>query len=251
LGLDADAPLSISPNPNQPLLRLNVGILNGFQVSMTVAGELSEITRYGIAYRIQDHRTYLLFTVQPRENRWQIEQVENGEVTPLQSGETSAADARTITVSGQEDVFRIDLGAASISDTHGTWLIGGVGLWVEGSAALQLQALSVSLLGPDARSPRNVLYINAEAMLATGDIVNNSVDCPTYIPLYAGLTSYLQIEELSDVAQELIEVGEYIYRRCEADSPDAPRTFEGGESRELGQWQTDLKAIVDTLSLSG
>jgi serine/threonine-protein kinase len=251
LGLEAGAPLSISPNPNQPLLRLNVGILNGFQVAMTVAGELSEITRYGIAYRIQDHRTYLLFSVQPGENRWQLEQVEDGEATLLQSGETNTAEASTVMVSGQEDVFRINLGAAAISDINGTWRLGGVGLWVEGSTALRLQSLSVSLLGPDARAPRNVLYINAEAMLATGDIVNNSVDCPTYIPLYAGLASYLQIEEVSDVAQELIEVGEYVYRRCEADSPDAPRTFEGGESRELGQWQTDLKAIVDTLSPSG
>ncbi len=247
LGLEPNAPLTLVPDVSRPLIRLNVGIVNGFRVAATFSEITSQTRRYGVAYRIQDNRNYLLFTINPSEHRWQLEQIINGQAAQLDSGATAEDGLNTVIVSGQHDFFRIEVGATAVQHTNDRWSVGGLGLWLEGSETVTLDALSVSLLGTDALSPLDVLRTNALAMQATGDIVNNTIDCPAYIPLYVGLSSYLNIATLAQKTQQLIDVGQLVYLRCQAESPDAALSF-SGSLRDFLNWQTGLARIIEELA---
>jgi serine/threonine protein kinase len=245
LGLANNAALTIMPDANRPLIRLNVGILNGFELSVTFPETINEVERYGAVYRIQDDQNYLLFTIHPSENQWQIEQVTDGRNLLIDSGEITTSNFNTLIVRGQDDFFSIEFGSQSVQHNNDIGLMGGLGLWVESNASFTLEAISISLLGDDATAPLNVLLANAEAMQATGDRLNNTVNCPVYIPLYAGLSSYLNVDELAQGTQRLIDNGQFVYQRCQAESPNAPLSF---SLRDFSNWQNGLSQIINDAS---
>lgn len=250
LGFDQNASLALVPDSNRPLTRLNVGIVNGFRVSATFSDVTEQTRRYGIAYRIQDNRNYLLFTINPDMHRWQLEQVINAQPTVLDSGGTAVDGLETIIVSGENDFFRIEVGSMPVEHFSDTWSTGGVGLWLEGRETIVLDAVSFNLLGADALTPLNALRTNAVAMLATGDVVNNTINCPAYIPLYTGLSSYATIPSLSQKAQQFISTGQLVYQRCQSESPEASLSF-AGSLRDFLNWKNGLSQLISELQSGG
>ncbi|NWF68770.1 MAG: serine/threonine protein kinase [Chloroflexi bacterium] len=258
--LGSGASLQIIPSAQQSLTRLNVGALNGFRVALSLAGDLSRITRYGIAYRLQDPQNFLLFTINTAARRWQIERLQGGQITAAESGELPEGGFDTLILSGEDQYFRIEIGSLLLQRTDDTWPNGGLGLWLESAAGspVEIAMLSINLLGADAlaaasQTPtpfvdtRASLIAALQALLDSGNITTSIVDCPAYISLYDSLQNYLSDPELSASAQSAIDIGQVIYRRCQSESPDAPLAFSSGP-RDFYLWRDRLSALIVTLS---
>ncbi len=259
---DASDALLIAPSEDVPLRYLRIGRVDGFRVSL-VPQTTEGVDRYGVAFRVDDARNYYLFALVPETNVWQIETVVDGEATVEDSG-LLAAPADSLVVTGRDNFFQIEAGNTTIefiSDVHPA---GSLALWLESTsgAALELASLSVGLIGDEAvaaadttptpsdgiADPRRFLRADVEALLATNDIINSSIDCPAYIDVYTTLDRHLdsQSQTVRTLAQEAIDSGEIIFTRCRSESPTGSLTFVDAIQDYL-DWEQDLRSILGEL----
>jgi serine/threonine protein kinase len=256
------AALSIPPAEDSPLQYLRVGReVNGFSVTLDVAST-TQVSRYGLAFRVQDGTNYLLFAVEPESAAWQFSEIVDGTANYLQSGTLESVPAR-LSISGYGNFFQVDTGTSSLIFESQQFATGSLALYIEGEGAmLTLDTLSVALVGDDAEraavasptpstgivDPYRLLKADVAAMLATNDIANSAIECPTYIDLYESLERHLESANstIRELAQETIEVGAVVYNRCRSESPDAPLSFVTAIQDYL-EWEENLRGIQEDL----
>jgi serine/threonine protein kinase len=264
-GLDALAEPSVSdsltilPAEDGGLNYLRVGMVDGFSVSLTVAST-EGVESFGVAYRVQDASNYQLFTVKPSSGDWQFVAVVGGESTVEQSGTVSSVPDELI-VSGRGDYAQVRLGDTRLENVSGLFETGSLALYVD-AGVLQLESLTISLIGPEARQAAELaptpaeglgdlsrfLVADVNALLDTNDLINSEIDCPPYIEVYEGLERHLtsRSADVRRLAQETIDAGELIYERCRSESPDAPLSFVFSTQDYL-EWEENLRAIQEEL----
>jgi len=251
--------LQIQATEGEPLRFLRVGMIDGFQATVDVAN-LSDVQRYGLAFRTQDEANYFLFTIDPAQNRWRFAEVVDGTATPLESG-TWNNGTSSFTLAGLGDYFQVEAGDENFIFTAPRYENGSLALYLEGGV-LELNALEISLVGAEAETaaanpptpapgigdPRRFLRADIEAMLATNDVLNSAIDCPTYIAIYETLERHEESSsaEARRLAQEAIAAGEIIYARCRSESPDEPLSFTSSIQEYL-DWETELTSIQGDL----
>jgi serine/threonine protein kinase len=253
--------LAIPSAEDGALQYLRVGMVDGFRVQYVVS-DSTDVTRSGIAFRVQDNANYQAFRINPQTGAWQFVDVIDNEETVQKSGTIDAVPA-TVTLTGREDYFQVELGDRSAFIVSSLFDRGSLALYVEGTGELVLDALDVALIGPEAQTavqasptpaegiadPRRFLRADLEAMLATNDLLNSAIDCPRYIDVYETLERHLDSSnrEVRLLAQDTIDAGEVIYSRCRAESPDAPLTFITAFQDYLA-WEENLRDIQSELA---
>lgn len=252
----ADAPLSI-PSSENALTLLNVGSVDGFRVELSLNPAVAA-SRFGVAYRVQDATTYLLFSVDLDDNRWSIRRVSSGEDSEIDAGAIPAnTSIDMIAVSGSGDFFRIEIGDTLIQNRVSGTSPGGLALWQPESAPLELLALRVYLLGDAALAaaentptpaavldPRREVLQFVRDLLATGSPANTTIDCPEFLALMA------QLDELRAARESVATVtaaGRLLVVRCESESPDAPLSL-SATPNDFYTWYRELQAIETDLA---
>jgi serine/threonine protein kinase len=252
--------LSILPAEDAGLNYLRLGMVDGFSLALSVSSS-EGVSRYGVAYRVQDANNYQLFTINPTSADWQFVLVVNGQSTVQQSGTLSSDVPSSLTVSGRGDYAQVLLGDILLENVSPTFATGSLALYVE-SGTLQLESLTLSLVGPEAvqaaaATPtpaeglgdlRRFLRADVEAMLDTNDQLTSEINCPDYIPLYEGLERHLNSRsaDVRRLAQSTIDAGELIYERCRSESPDAPLSFIS-TFQDYVEWEENLTEIRSEL----
>lgn len=242
---------------------LRVGVdLDGFSLTMDIVST-EQVSRFGLAFRVQDANNYLLYTIAPESGEWEFSEVLDGETTLLESGTLQSAPERLI-ISGYGDFYQVDTGTESVSFESQSFATGSLALYVEGeNALLTLDTLSVAFIGEDAEQgaaasptpfsgipdPRRFLRADVEALLQTNDIANSAIDCPTYIDVYESLDRHLNHlnQSVRDLAQDTIDFGEVVYARCRSESPNAALSFVTVIQDYL-EWENNLRGIQEELS---
>ncbi len=251
--------LQIEASAGEPLRYLRVGLVDGFQVDVAVAN-VAASESYGVAFRVQDGGNYLLFAIDPAQNRWRFAEVVDGGATTLDSGEWvgSAAD---FTLAGLGDYFQVEAGEAVLTFTSSRYPQGSLALYLN-RGLLALDALQISLVGADAEAaaadpatpapgigdPRRFLRADIDALLATNDVLNSAIDCPAYINVYEALERHeaSSSAEVRRLAQAAISAGEIIYARCRSESPQTSLSFTSSIQEYL-DWESALSAIQGEL----
>ena len=262
--MDGPPDLSIAPPPDVPLRFLRLGPVDGFHVDLDIV-DRQNLTRYGVAFRVQDIENYLLFSVEAETGVWLMEEVVSGFPRVLQRG--NAAQASSLSITGREAFFQIDWGEIRLELSNARWPLGSLALWVEGEpgADLLLESLSVSLIGDEAVAaaattptpgpglddPYRFLRNDVLALQSTNQVVNSAVDCPVYISIYDTLIRHQNnsVEAVRLLAEDVTRAGALIYTRCQAESPDAPLTFVSG-IRDYLDWEAELALIAENLQES-
>lgn len=232
IGLDADnldindiVTYSLQQHVVPIPLRLGQDV-NGFLVQVEWAN-LGNATAYGIAFRVQNERNYLLLYVDAVEKVWRVEErilretedeqgnivLENIADNPvLASGRVGSDLPLTLAVSGVDDVFTVAADSVNIAEfTHLSWATGGAGVWLDVADAFddtqlpQIAAIDVELLGADAIAAQTAMptavapQLNAEdlfmrdveALAAVVDVSQN-LACDRYRYLYNQLLVHQQ-----------------------------------------------------------
>lgn len=246
-----------------PLRYLRVGDLDGFRLDMD-AIETSGITRYGVAFRLQDGENYLRLTIAPDRGDWRLDEVVDGLPTTLRAGSLSGDPFAPISVTGRQNFFQFELGGTRGEQVSSRWNSGSLGLWLESETgnALLLDSLVVSLVGPEAiravaasptpaagyGDPFRFLRADVEALAQTNDVVNSAINCPVYIDLYQDLDRHADNPNstVRRLARNLIRAGEPIYTRCQARSPDEPLSFISGIDDYL-DWEATINDVIIAL----
>lgn len=234
---------------------LRVGMVDGFELRMQVANT-EGLSRYGLAFRVQDAGNYLLFTLDSGA-RWEFSEVLDGELQRIDQGTLEAAP-QSLTIRGLGEQFQVEADETRLELRSERFATGSLALYVDGNSALALTRLSVALLGSEAEAaaaasptpaqglvnPRQELRQDVTALLATNDVLNTAIDCPAYIPLYESLARYEDVAsaEVWALAQNVQEVGRVVYSRCRSESPTAPLSFTGAIQDYL-DWEANLEAI--------
>lgn len=259
---DTNNALRISAQPNAPLTDLRVGAVDGFALSLQLQNT-DNIAQYGIAFRLQDQNNYLLFAIEPEQNTWQLSETVAGTRTTLETGTVDAAP-QTVTVSGINTYFEVRLDDETYRFETNRFETGRLALWVEGptSAVLELSALQIDLIGPDAEAarlntptpipfsgnPRSLLRSDVQALLATNNPFDLAIDCPTYIALYNQLNRHFDSDdaEIRSLAQDTIDAGEVVFSICRSESPNSEYTFRSG-IQDYNRWEQDLNGILQDI----
>lgn len=243
-----------------PLVTLNLGnTLQDFRAELNFA-TMDSMTRYGLAFRMQSQKDYLLFTVNPASATWQLEQVTEGEATLLQSG-TLTGSPTPLLIQGYQEAFRIIVGSQLIQAVQKGHLQGGMGIWLEvpaDSTPPDLTNLQVSLVGEGAitaaltatptpaplYNPFASLQRDVMALIASGDAIALSIHCGAFMPLFEGLERHLSNPDpvLVGLAQRTLQSSEIIYTLCEDSlNPEAIITVD--VIRDYQDWENTLRTI--------
>lgn len=251
--------LTILPAEDGGLSYLRVGMVDGFSISLSIAS-LEGVNRLGLAYRVQDANNYQLFSINPSTGAWQFTAVQNGE-SSIQSQGSIETMPESITLAGRADYAQVRLGDMIVENVSALFSTGSLALYLD-AGSLELSELTISLVGEEARQAASVaptpadglgdlrrfLLADVVAMLATNDLINSAIDCPSYIPVYEGLERHLNSRsaDVRRYAQETIDAGELIYERCRSESPDAPLSFVFS-TQDYIEWEENLRAIRSEL----
>lgn len=217
-------------------VRLNVGEVGGFRVELGLSGDLRDVIRYGIAYRVQDESNYLLFSVSPGQRSWRIDDVRGGVATPVDGGAFAPDQpVNHLVVMGVGDYFRIELDTALIQHYYAARPAGGLGLWLEMAAGAfpPLAGLQVGLAGQEAYRAAEVsptpaqvvrqekfLLDDIQTLLAAGDVSTLTIYCPAYMSVFDTLDRHLgRPEPMRSLAQRAIDAGALVYTRCQNNPP--------------------------------
>lgn len=217
-------------------VRLNVGEVGGFRVELGLSGDLRDVIRYGIAYRVQDESNYLLFSVSPGQRSWRIDDVRGGVATPVDGGAFAPDQpVNHLVVMGVGDYFRIELDTALIQHYYTARPAGGLGLWLEMAAGAfpPLATLQVGLAGQEAYRAAEVsptpaqvvrqekfLLDDIQTLLAAGDVSTLTIYCPAYMSVFDTLDRHLaRPEPMRSLAQRAIDAGALVYTRCQNNPP--------------------------------
>ena len=240
-----------------PLLRFNVGEINGFRVQVNMAS-LDRVSRYGVVYRLQDDTNYMLFSIEPETNTWRIEQITDGTSTELDSGDVEDS-AEQINILGQGEFIRIELGSQLIQTLSPDWLAGGLGLWLEmtdAQASIPVDALRVgfadtiealqSMPVPTEASIisfQSFLQRDLEGLIASSDFATTSIDCEAFTPVFESLGRHQEEGgDLAQLAREIENASTFIYDLCQ-NTPTASLDMSRNLT-EFYDWDAALQDIL-------
>ncbi len=267
LGLDAPLPeaLALLRAETDAFIPLQLGAVDGFR-AMTELSNTAAVTRYGFAYRVQDAQNYLRFTLTPASSTWQLEQIEAGEPTLVDSGQVESGALNSLTLMAVGPYLRAEVGETIIEAQADRWTSGQVGLWVEMVAPdepFPVTALRVGLAGsreqiealaaaPPTPLPNiqliDFLLQDVEALLATGDVATLTVDCLRFVDVYEGLERHMPRGEALQIwAQRAIDNSALIYNGCQIDVSIDGLMDMSAAVNDFITWQDDLSTLRDEI----
>lgn len=265
MGLAEDDPLRLALDVDSPLHYLAVGAVEGFELRWELAGSAG-VDAYGVALRVQDEANYVRLRLPTAAGPWQLEAVQAGEPTLLETGMAPAA-YQQVRVRSVGDRVEVAFDDQIVRLTTQAFAAGGaVAWWLEGTAdaTLRFEALSMSLVGEEAiaaatASPTPFAVATADfspliaivtTLVATNDIINSTIDCPRYIAQYDALEAVRNSPNaaMREMAQAIADAGQVVYARCRAESPDAPLTFVGA-IQDYIDWEAAINAIAAELGV--
>lgn len=252
--------LSIPQAEDSSLQYLRVGLVDGFRVAYQLK-TYEGVSRYGIAFRLQDSQNYQRFTIDSSSMEWQFADVVNGDVTVQKTG-TLESIPLTLALTGREDFFQVEVGTVTVDYVSSLFAAGSLALYVEGTGILELENLQISLIGDEALAaaanrptpaagladPHRFLKADLLALLATNDVLNSAIDCPPYIRVYESLERHLESANTNVrvLAQETIDAGALVYSRCRSENPDGALNFLTAIQDYLA-WEDALRRIQGEL----
>ncbi|MGJ3239470.1 MAG: serine/threonine-protein kinase [Anaerolineae bacterium] len=257
---DATDRLLVEPQEGEFFNYLRVGFVGGFRVVMDIAST-DNVTRYGLAFRMQDRSNYYYFAVNPTTLNWQMVEVVDGISTVQRSGELNNPPEQ-LTVAGLGDFFEIRSGSTVITFESNAYPIGSLAVYVE-AGSLVLDDIQVSLLGDEARQavittptpsqgladPLRFLRDDVEAMIATNLPLETAINCPPYIAVYETLERHLDSSNTTVVrlARNVQSAGQVVYQRCLIESPNGALGF-NEFVQDYSEWETNLSQILSQLN---
>jgi len=261
---DAPGELHIRPIDDQQLRYLRIGLVDGFRIRMDAAVSTG-VSRYGVAFRLQDAANYLLYRIAPDTGNWQFVEVLDGTATVQAQGRVEVINPLSITITGRQDFFQVKVADEIIELQSTQFETGSLALWIErGSEALEIETLSVDLIGPEARTAaqtaptpapglgdlRRFLRADVNAMLATDRPDLLAIDCPIYIDIYERLEAHRnnRSPEVRALARDAINAGEIVYARCLSESPNTALVF-GSTPQDYLDWGRALRDIQAQLEV--
>lgn len=263
---DNYAQLMLDTSPGDEMRYLRLGLVDGFRIELDIDNDdMGMIERYGIAFRMRDPDNYYLLRIDPVLNSWSVDKIIAGDERPevREEGSFTTNDDSHVTLTGLGNIFMIKIGDSDLIPYVDSALPqGSAALWLSASGPIKLDALNVSLLGQDADiaqaiaptpapgigDPYRYLREDVNRLLATNNVATSSVNCPEYIPVYEQLTRHQQSrsEDVQSLAQQIADAGQFIYTRCQAESPNAPLAFIN-EGQGYIDWEATLRAVLSQI----
>ncbi|MCA9886084.1 MAG: hypothetical protein KC708_24090, partial [Anaerolineae bacterium] len=98
---------------------------------------------------------------------------------------------------------------------------------------------------PGIGDPYRFLRQDVNQLLSTNDVATSSINCPAYISVYEQLGRHQQnrSEEVQTLARQVSDAGQFIYTRCQAESPNAPLAFIN-EGQGYIDWEATLRFVL-------
>ncbi|MEO0595235.1 MAG: serine/threonine-protein kinase, partial [Chloroflexota bacterium] len=236
-------PVAVQPAEGLPLQFMRIGMVNGFSVEMELASTTG-LTRYGIAFRVQDERNYHYFAVNPATFGYEIGVVADGVATAEIEGLFETLPTR-FTLSGIDNYFELSAAQLTIPYISDTYPTGSLAILIEGDpeAEMVFQRLQINFVGDAALAavrtsptpsegigdPFRLLRQDVTALLATNNASTFAVDCAPYIEVYETLDRHLDNpnSEVVATAQDIQTIGDFVYSRCSDESPSSELSFVG------------------------
>jgi hypothetical protein len=245
------------------LVPLRQPAANGFRVDLHVS-DLNGVASYGIAYRVQSLESYMLFSINPANQTWQIAQVEQGVTQPLESGiiKPPQPDPTHIAVSGVDPYYRLEIGEQRIQREMVVGTGGGVGIWfdIADDVSPPIEQVQTAFVDEDAESAymnrpllatplfrlQNTVLKDTQSLLATGD-PRGKVDCPSYIPIYEAMERHAEHEETKELARQVVDASRLIYNTCTVDNPNGQINL---NITDYNRWRTELGEVIANLEVN-
>lgn len=256
---DASDSLLVIPNEDEVFNYLRVGAVDGFQVVLDINNS-ETVSRYGLAFRMQDTQNYHYFALNPMTLVWEIVDVVEGVEIVQASGELSALPTR-LSISGVGNFFEIRSGDSAISYESDLYARGSLAIYLLDSELL-LDDIQVNLLDEDAivantqaptpsiglADPLRFLRADISALLETNLPLETAINCPDYITVYDSLNRHTESDnpEIVQVAEDALTTGFIVYQRCLIESPDDTLSF-NEFVQEYSEWETNLNRIQSDL----
>jgi serine/threonine-protein kinase len=248
------------PDDSRPLIRLNLGDVDGFRAEVELATDLVDVVRYGIAFRVQSETDYLLFSLNPGQLTWRLEAVQGGHSALLEMGTFApGTPANRLVITGVAEDVRIEVGPNVIQSHLSAYPPGGVGLWFEMASGVvpPVQNVQVGVAGPADQinsvvipTPAAVVgaldYLRRDltVMLDTGDVVRLTVNCPAFLAAYAQISRYLSQNAAASLAQRALDAGGLVYYRCQNQpTVNGELSFEHAYT-DFNDWYSRLSALL-------
>ncbi|MAU09820.1 MAG: hypothetical protein CL607_08375 [Anaerolineaceae bacterium] len=272
-GLDALAEpdnveqLLLDTSRGDELRYLRMGQVNGFSIEVDVDDDsIDLIEGYGIAFRMQDPLNYYLLRIDPVLQSWSVDKIIAGDQRPevREDGTFVASDPTQLRLTGLDNLFVIEIGDSEpIIYQDSAFATGSAALWLSAAGPVALDNLSVSIIGQEAvvaqavgptpapgiGDPYRFLREDVNNLLATNEVATSSINCPAYIDVYEQLSRHQQnrSEQVQTLAQQVQDVGQFIYTRCQAESPNGPLAFIN-EGQGYIDWEATLRSVLTQIS---
>ena len=234
--------------------------MDGFRVVLDI-NSTTDVTEFGVAFRMQDMSNYQYFALNPNTLLWKIVDVVDGVETIQASGELASLPTQ-LTVSGLGDFFEIRSGANILTYESSLYPTGSLAIYLL-DGELLLDDIQVSLIGDDARSgaitsptpsigladPMRFLRADIDALLATNIPLDTAINCPDYITVYDSLERHTESEnvDIVTIANDVLDSGFIVYQRCLIESPDATLSF-NEFVQDYSEWESNLNRIQAELN---
>lgn len=257
---DVEAPLLITASDDDVFNYLRVGAIRDFRVALTIA-EMTNITRYGVVFRMQDTQNYEAFIINTSSASWQLITFEDNTSTVQDNGTLDALPDQLI-ISAVGDFFEIRANEQIIIYQSDRYSEGSLAIYLE-NGALQLDDLQVSLLGESAlfaqtmtptpslglADPLRFIRADIEALIATNIQLDTAIDCSAYIEVYDSLDRHLDSDNaiVTNTAREAIAIGAVVYQRCLIESPNDVLDFTEF-IQDYSDWELSLNSLQQDLS---
>lgn len=257
---DASDRLLVVPTEDEVFNYLRVGFVDGFRVVLDI-NSTTDVTEFGVAFRMQDMSNYQYFALNPNTLLWKIVDVVDGVETIQASGELASLPTQ-LTVSGLGDFFEIRSGANILTYKSSLYPTGSLAIYLL-DGELLLDDIQVSLIGDDARSgaitsptpsigladPMRFLRADIDALLATNIPLDTAINCPDYITVYDSLERHTESEnvDIVTIANDVLDSGFIVYQRCLIESPDATLSF-NEFVQDYSEWESNLNRIQAELN---
>jgi|GEM_PF-2844625 len=232
------------------------GSVNGFRVELTLEDDYPQ---YGIAFRIQDEHSYLLFSINADDSTWKLEAiVPDSPEMILREGQFESTAPTEIALSAEDEFIRIEFDSEIIEAEYETWQSGMVALWfpIEEEQQVDMQSLQIDLIGTDADlvgqvseidiAPLSPLYFVLEdvgALVETAN-VNAIVNCMRFTELHTRMERHAEHEMTAEFANEIILLSAPISNGCRTQQDNTEVSF---SLSDINRWQAGIDEFVSGL----
>lgn len=256
---DSTDSLVVIPNNGENFNYLRVGFVNNFRVVMDINNSENS-GRYGVAFRMQDAENYHYFALDPASLDWEITNVLDNSASVQKRGTFDSLPTQ-ITVAGIDNFFEIRSGRTVITYESEHYATGSLAVYIE-DGELLLDDIQVSLLGQEGiaiamatptqtvglADPLRFLRIDLQAMLASADINQLSLDCPIFIEIYDALETHNNSENANvrRFAQDVRDESFSLDENCRIESPDETMNIRENVP-EFVSWYDNLEFILEDI----